>query len=85
MLLHVVDVSHPNVRRQIDAVDKVLEELGALKNPTLMVFNKIDKLDDMNELSSLKRKYPNNVEISALTGKGLDMLKAKLLEFDIKK
>lgn len=81
MLLHVVDVSHPNVRRQIDAVDKVLEELGATKNPILMVFNKIDKVDDMNELSNLKREYPNNVEISALTGKGLDALKAKLLEF----
>lgn len=81
MLLHVVDVSHPNVRRQIDAVDNVLEELGAIKNPILMVFNKIDKLDDMNELSSLKREYPNNVEISALTGKGLDNLKAKLSEF----
>ncbi|MGQ9610752.1 MAG: GTPase HflX [bacterium] len=81
MLLHVVDVSHPNVRRQIDAVNNVLEELGAIKNPILMVFNKIDKLDDINELSSLKREYPNNVEISALTGKGLDNLKAKLSEF----
>lgn len=81
MLLHVVDVSHPNVRRQIDAVNKVLEELGAIKNPILVVFNKIDKLDDLNELSNLKREYPNNVEISALTGKGLDVLKARLLEF----
>ncbi len=81
MLLHVVDVSHPNVRRQIDAVDKVLEELGATQNPILMVFNKIDKLDSMNELSNLRREYPDNVEISALTGKGLDTLKTKLLEF----
>ena len=42
LLLHVVDVSHPNFEEQIAAVEKTLAEIGAADNPTLMVFNKVD-------------------------------------------
>ena len=80
LLLHVVDTSQPNVQEQILAVEEVLKELDALDKPMLMAFNKTDKLEDMTELAILRSKYPNNVEISALSGEGLDDLKAKLLE-----
>ena len=46
LLLHIVDVAHPEAESQIDAVDEVLKELGALERPTLMLFNKIDLLED---------------------------------------
>ncbi len=42
LLLHVVDISHPNFEEHIDSVNKVLEEIASLDKPTLMVFNKID-------------------------------------------
>jgi GTPase len=80
MLLHVVDASHPNVTEQIDAVNAVLKQLNAQDIPTLMVFNKIDRLDDISVLSDLKQKYPENVSISALNGTGLDDLKARLIK-----
>jgi GTP-binding protein HflX len=80
MLLHVVDASHPNVTEQIDAVNAVLKQLGAQDIPTLMVFNKTDKIDDMSVLFDLKQKYPDNVSISALNGTGLDDLNARLLK-----
>ena len=80
MLFHVVDVSQSTAQEQILAVEEVLKELDALDKPTLMVFNKIDKLDDMSELAILRRKYPSNVAVSALSGEGLDDLKAGLLE-----
>jgi GTP-binding protein HflX len=80
MLLHVVDVSEPRAQGQILAVEAVLKELGALDRVTMMVFNKIDKLEDMSEMPILRHEYPNSVEISALSGEGLDDLKAKLLE-----
>jgi len=80
MLFHVVDVSQSTAQEQILAVEEVLKELDALDKPTLMVFNKIDKLDDMSELAILRHKYPNNVAVSALSGEGLDDLKAGLLE-----
>ena len=45
LLLHVVDISHPQAEEQIDAVNTVLMEIGAAEKPVLMVFNKIDQLD----------------------------------------
>jgi len=80
MLLHVIDASHPGVNDQIQAVDDVLEQLGAEAIPTLMVFNKIDMVENISDLSSLRQKYPNHIMISALTGEGIDILKGKLLE-----
>jgi len=42
MLLHVVDISHPNFEEQINIVHQTLQELGALNKPTYLVFNKTD-------------------------------------------
>ncbi|MBR6292767.1 MAG: GTPase HflX [Bacteroidales bacterium] len=42
LLLHVVDISHPDHEEQIAAVNRTLEEIGAADKPTIMVFNKID-------------------------------------------
>ena len=42
LLLHVVDISHPDHEQQIDSVNRTLDEIGALGKPTIMVFNKID-------------------------------------------
>ena len=48
MLLHVVDISHPNFEEQIQVVNDTLVDIGAADKPTLLVFNKIDqyKQDD---------------------------------------
>ncbi|MET2986394.1 GTPase HflX [Aureibaculum conchae] len=42
LLLHVVDISHPNFEEHIDSVNKILDEIESADKPTLMVFNKID-------------------------------------------
>ena len=42
LLLHVVDISHPDYEEQINAVNRTLEEIGAADKPTILVFNKID-------------------------------------------
>ncbi len=42
LLLHVVDISHPDHEEQIAAVNRTLEEIGAADKPTIMVFNKVD-------------------------------------------
>ncbi len=44
LLLHVVDISHPQAEEQIAAVDAVLKEIGADEKSTLMVFNKVDRI-----------------------------------------
>jgi GTP-binding protein HflX len=45
LLLHVVDISHPQAEEQIAAVDAVLKEIGADEKSTLMIFNKMDRLN----------------------------------------
>jgi GTP-binding protein HflX len=42
LLLHVVDISHPNFEEHIDSVNQILKEIQSLDKPTLLVFNKID-------------------------------------------
>ncbi|MBD79321.1 MAG: GTPase HflX [Crocinitomicaceae bacterium] len=49
ILVHVVDISHPNFEDQITVVNNTLSELGAIDKPTLMVFNKIDEYRELEE------------------------------------
>jgi len=42
LLLHVVDISHPNFEDHIESVNKILDEIDSADKPTVMVFNKID-------------------------------------------
>ncbi|WP_055668030.1 GTPase HflX [Desnuesiella massiliensis] len=75
ILVHVVDSSSPNVHEQIQAVEEVLSELGAKDKYTLLVFNKIDKIDE-ETLKRLNAIYEssNIVNISAKLGENLDEL-----------
>ncbi|MCG9895729.1 MAG: GTPase HflX [Fimbriimonadaceae bacterium] len=77
LLLHVVDVSHPEWEAQVDAVHETIEELQADDIPTITVFNKVDALDDRPALTALIAEWPNAVAISAATGEGVpDLLEA---------
>ena len=78
LLLHVVDLSHPQVNEQILAVNTVLEEIGATNKPTLMVFNKTDCLGTEVLLSQFLERFPNGVGVSAKTGDGMPALLAEL-------
>jgi len=77
LLLHVVDISHPQAEEQIAAVNSVLKEIGAEGKPVLMVFNKMDKVNG-SALNGLREKFPHAVEISAVTGTGVSNLLAEL-------
>ena len=78
LLLHVVDISHPMVEAHIEAVKTVLEEIEALDKPTLLVMNKIDKLDQDNLLARFRDQFPNSVAVSAKTREGFDELQDKV-------
>ena len=74
LLLHVIDVSHPEAEAQITAVNVVLEELKATDMPMFMVFNKIDRLKNDEELHLLQCQYPEALPISAQRGDGIPAL-----------
>jgi GTP-binding protein HflX len=79
LLLHVVDVSHPQAEEQIRSVEAVLKEIGAEGKPTLMVFNKVDRLNGSQEvLPRFLERHPNGVVISATNGEGIPVLLAEL-------
>ena len=72
LLVHVVDAGHPQAGAQIAAVNTVLAEIGAAGKPTIMVFNKIDRLEESNGLlAKFLEQFPNSVGLSAKTGEGL--------------
>jgi GTP-binding protein HflX len=78
LLLHVVDLSHPQAEEQILAVNAVLEEIGADGKPTLMVFNKTDRFGSDVLLKRFQDRFPNAVGTSAKTGHGVPELLAEL-------
>ncbi len=74
LLLHVVDVSHPEAEAQIAAVNEVLDDLEATDIPMLMIFNKIDNLQTEDDLQILRSQYPDAHLISAHRGDGVETL-----------
>ena len=80
LLLHVVDISHPEAEAQIAAVDTVLQELDASDIPMVMAFNKIDQLEKEDQLHILKARYPEAIPISAQLGDGIETLMEALAQ-----
>ena len=83
LLVHVVDITHPNLHEHMRVVDKTLRSLGLEHRPRLVVMNQIDRLNGEDGAAlreSLAAEFPAAVFISALAGDGLDALRARLAE-----
>jgi GTP-binding protein HflX len=81
-LIHVLDVTNPNVAQHHATTLEVLGELGAAEKPTITVFNKIDAAD-AKTLSRMRALHPTALFISAHTGSGLDLLLRRCEELAI--
>ena len=79
LLLHVIDSSSPDLDEQIEAVEKVLKEIGA-DIPTLRVYNKIDQSGEDAKIIYAQAHQPDRVYVSAHTGQGIDLLKQAVQE-----
>jgi len=79
IVLHVVDASAEDDEqdRQREAVDDVLHEIGAAELPVEVVLNKIDRADPLHR-RRLANRFPTAPQVSALTGEGMDELKAEI-------
>ena len=75
ILLHIVDISHPNYQQHIDSVDIILNEINCGDKETILVFNKVDKLKNMSLKNSKTKIY-----ISAIEKLNFDFLKNTLYE-----
>ena len=78
LVLHVVDISHPNYEDHIESVNIILDQIKCSEKPQLMIFNKIDKISN-DELETLKFNLSGNREyISAYKKINIDLLKKKI-------
>jgi GTP-binding protein HflX len=76
MVLHVADASSPAIDEQIEAVRRVLDEIGAANMPEVLALNKIDLVPGSRR-ARLATRYPGSVAVSAVTGEGVEgMLEA---------
>ncbi len=68
LLVHLVDISHPLYEEQLRQTEIVLKELGVEGLPQILVFNKIDRLQNPGLLNKARDKYPAAIFLSAMTG-----------------
>ena len=78
LLLHIVDISHPNYEEHIDSVNEILGQIDSIDKPLILVYNKIDSLEnhsfiDLNK--SDKKEY-----ISAQKKININQLKEKIFK-----
>ena len=72
LLVHVVDVSHPQWEEHIAATESVISELDAAGKHTLIVFNKIDRVSNPEAIEAALARYPHSVAVSVKTGENLE-------------
>jgi GTP-binding protein HflX len=77
LIVHVVDASHPDPSAQIATVREVISEVEAADIGELVVFNKVDLVDDATRLA-LRGLVPGSLLVSARTGDGIDELLAEI-------
>lgn len=80
-ILHVVDISSPTFREQIDVVNETLTQLGCADKPTVIVFNKVDRVAEFGLVRSVLNEFNgSSVAISAERHINLTQLKEKMIE-----
>ncbi len=87
ILLHVVDISHPNFEEQIQVVNKTLHEVcGAAEKPMIMVFNKIDAFSFVQkEENDLTPRTRENISLKELEETWMSKLNGKCVFISAKK
>ncbi len=78
LLIHVTDLSHPQVDDQIRAVNEVLAEIKAHDKPCMMVFNKVDQVESQGIVEHYLESHQPSVAISARHQEGFDAFYAEL-------
>jgi GTP-binding protein HflX len=77
LLIHVVDITHPNALAQWESVNNTLADIGADHIPSITALNKMDRLPDPQVAMEALSEFPNAIPISALKGEGInDLLRA---------
>jgi GTPase len=71
LLIHLVDITHPNAMEQWQAVQETLKDIGADNIPVVTALNKIDRLPDPQAARETLDDFADSVAISAISGEGI--------------
>lgn len=77
LLVHVVDASHPEPDSQVEAVERVLNQIKAHEIPKILALNKVDQID-ADTRARVERMFPSGVFVSGLDHEGLEDLLAAI-------
>jgi GTP-binding protein HflX len=80
LLLYVVDASDPTHREQLEVTRSVLRDIGAAEVPSLLLLNKVDRLDAAARLA-LKQEHPEAIQLSAHAAGDVAALRQAILDF----
>lgn len=75
LLLHVIDITNPGWKEQLDVVENVLEDIDSSGNETTKVFNKIDLVESTTFLDAVRSRYPSSVFVSGKEKVGIENIK----------
>jgi GTPase len=79
LLIHVVDICHFEYLKQMETTDDLLVQMGMDDIDVILVFNKIDSIEDIEELDKAQEKFPSAISISCKTDEGIDSVKQKIV------
>lgn len=81
LFLHIIDISHPHWEGQLTRVEEILKELQLEKTPQVLIFNKVDAIEDLALLAGLRTQYSGAIFLSALRGIRLYEVPERIAEF----
>ena len=79
LLIHVVDISHPEYKNQMQTTDDLLIQMEMDAIDVVLVFNKTDSIEDIEELDRAQENFPSAISISCKKGEGIDALRQKIV------
>ena len=80
LIIKVIDISHLNVKHHINTIDETLEMLNIKNKKCILVFNKIDKIKDVNIFKEINSRYKNPIMISSNKSLKINLLIDKIVD-----
>ena len=79
LLIHVVDISHHEYKNQMQITNNLLIEMKMDAIDVILVFNKTDSIEDIEELDKAIQNYPSSIGISCKKNEGIDTLRQQIV------
>ena len=80
LIIKVIDINHSNIEHHINTIDQTLNMLNIKNKKSILVFNKIDRINNIDLFKSINSKYKNPIMISSLKSLKINLLIDKIVD-----